>query len=60
MSMKENINKALCGGSEVYRALGEAQKALEVQEESSTAKSWKPSERRTYDGGKLLPSRTSR
>lgn len=33
MSMKENINKALCGGSEVYRALGEAQKALEVQEE---------------------------
>lgn len=33
MSMKENINKALCGGSEVYRALGEAQMALEVQEE---------------------------
>jgi hypothetical protein len=33
MSMKENINKALCGGSEVYRALGKAQKALEVQEE---------------------------
>ena len=33
MSMKKSIDKALCGGSEVYRALGEAQKALEVQEE---------------------------
>lgn len=29
----DGVNKALCGGSEVYRALGEAQKALEVQEE---------------------------
>ena len=28
MSMKKSIDKALCGGSEVYRALGEAQKAL--------------------------------
>ena len=32
MSIGENINKAVCGGSEVYRALGEAQKALEEQE----------------------------
>ena len=30
MSIGENINKAVCGGSEVYRALGEAQKALDV------------------------------
>lgn len=32
MSIGENINKAVCGGSEVYRALGEAHKALEEQE----------------------------
>lgn len=32
MSIGESINKAMCGGSEVYRALGEAQKALEEQE----------------------------
>lgn len=32
MSIEESINKAVCGGSEVYRALGEAHKALEEQE----------------------------